>query len=95
MNHWMQNEEKPGPNCIAASPVVHQEENDGSGNQGGSDMVPFLATLSLHPKDLYTLWQEYEFGWYRREETCKAVLNGRESQSKVQVLQMEDCMGCD
>jgi hypothetical protein len=49
---------------IALQPVqrVHQEENDGSGNQGGSDVVPFLATLSPHPKDLYILWQEYEFG---------------------------------
>jgi hypothetical protein len=29
---------------------------------GGGDAVPFLVTLSLHPKDLYILWQEYEFG---------------------------------
>ena len=31
---------------------------------GGSDstVLPFSATLSPHPRDLYTLWQEYEFG---------------------------------
>ena len=63
MNRRMQTMER-NLGRIALQPVqrVRQEENDGSGDQGGSDVVPFLATLSPHPKDLYILWQEYEFG---------------------------------
>jgi hypothetical protein len=49
---------------IALQPVQHvrREENGNDDDQVGSESAPFVATLSPHPKDLFQLWHEYEFG---------------------------------
>jgi hypothetical protein len=36
-----------------------RREEIGDGNEAES--APFVATLSPHPRDLYQLWQEFEF----------------------------------
>ena len=43
--------------------VDNEEQNadDAAGN-ASENGVPFVATLSACPRDLYTLWQEWEFG---------------------------------
>jgi hypothetical protein len=62
MSHRLQTMER-NISRIALQPVqrVRREENNNH-DQTGMEAVPFVATLSPHPRDLFTLWQEYEFG---------------------------------
>jgi hypothetical protein len=63
-----------GGNFLAPHRVAAAAGERGGIHRGSSDRTPYNVTLSDNPRDLYVLWEEYEFG-----------INGRKASKRFSV----------